>query len=111
MPARMVGVAAVRSMTAALALAAVVVLMLGAAGFGAFSLGTRFRIYSLATLATIVALGVAAGVYGSRLAARQPTPGFGIVERALIYAFLVWAAVLGVALVRRRGARAARAVE
>ena len=91
--------------------AVLVVLMLGAVGFGAFSLGTRFRIYSLATLATIVALGIAAGVYGSRLAARQPTPGFGIVERALIYAFLVWAAVLGVALVRRRGETAAGAAE
>jgi hypothetical membrane protein len=81
--------------------AVLVLLMLGALGFGAYALGTRFRIYSLVTLGTIVALGVASGVYGSRLAAQQSTPGFGIVERALIYAFLVWAAVLGVALVRR----------
>ncbi|HEV8214843.1 MAG TPA: DUF998 domain-containing protein [Gemmatimonadaceae bacterium] len=81
--------------------AVLVLLMLGALGFGAYALGTRFRIYSLVTLGTIVALGVASGVYGSRLAAQQSTPGFGIVERGLIYAFLVWAAVLGVALVRR----------
>jgi hypothetical protein len=58
--------------------------------------------YSLATLGTIVALGIVSGVYASRMAARQPTPGFGIVERALIYAYLVWVAVLGVLLMRRR---------
>ena len=81
--------------------AVLVVLMLGALGFGAYTLGMRFRIYSLTTLGLIVALGVASGVYGSRLAAQQSTPGFGIVERVLIYAFLAWAAVLGVALVRR----------
>ena len=87
--------------------AVLVVLMLAALGFAAFALGTRFRIYSLATLGTIIALGIASGVYASRLAAHQPTPGFGIVERVLIYAYLVWAAILGVALVRRHSSPAA----
>jgi len=80
-----------------------VVLMLGSLGFGSLVLGKQFRIYSLATLGTIVALGVASGFYASRLAAQQPTPGFGIVERVLIYAYLIWAAVLGVLLMRRHG--------
>ena len=84
-----------------------VALMLAALGFAAYALGKRFQIYSFATLGGIVALGVASGVYGSRLAARQSTPGFGIVERVLIYAFLVWAAVLGVALIRRHSVPAA----
>ena len=84
-----------------------VVLMLAAVGFASFALGKRFQIYSLATLAGIVGLGIASGVYASRLAAHQATPGFGIVERALIYSYLVWAAVLGVALVRRHTAPAA----
>jgi hypothetical protein len=84
-----------------------VVLMLAALGFGAFALGKRFQIYSLATLGAIVGLGIASGIYGSRLAAQQATPGFGIVERALIYSYLVWAAVLGVALVRRHAGPAA----
>ena len=81
--------------------AALVVLMLAALGFAAYALGKRFRIYSFATLGAIVALGVASGVYASRLAAHQSTPGFGIVERVLIYGYLAWAAVLGVALIRR----------
>ena len=87
--------------------AVLVVLMLAALGCAAYALGKRFRIYSLATLGGIVALGVASGVYASRLAAQQSTPGFGIIERLLIYAFLVWAAVLGVALIRRHSAPAA----
>jgi hypothetical membrane protein len=80
-----------------------VVLMLAALGFASFALGRRFRIYSLATLGTIVALGVASGFYATRLAAHQSTPGFGIVERVLIYAYLIWTAVFGVLLMRRHG--------
>jgi hypothetical membrane protein len=87
--------------------AALVVLMVAALGFAAFALGKRFQIYSLATLGTVIALGIASGVYASRLAAHEPTPGFGIVERVLIYAYLVWAAILGVALIRRHSAPAA----
>jgi hypothetical protein len=78
-----------------------VVLMLAALGFASFALGKRFRIYSLATLGAIVALGIASGFYASRMAAQQPTPGFGIVERVLIYAYLIWAAIFGVLLMRR----------
>ena len=81
--------------------AVLVVLMLAALAFGAFALGRRFRFYSLGTLGLIVALGVVSGYYGARLAAGQSTPGFGIVERVLIYAFLAWAATLGVALLRK----------
>lgn len=87
--------------------AVLVVLMLAALAVAATALGRRFRIYSFATLGTIVALGVASGVYASRLAAHQTTPGFGIVERVLIYAYLAWAAVLGVALIRRHSKPAA----
>jgi hypothetical membrane protein len=81
--------------------AVLVVLMLVAVGFGTYALGQRFRIYSLGTLGVLIALGAASGYYGARLAAGQSTPGFGIVERILIYAFLAWAATLGVALLRR----------
>ena len=81
--------------------AVLVVLMLAAIAFGAFALGHRFRIYSFATLAVLVALGAVSGYYGARLAAGHSTPGFGIVERVLIYAFLAWAATLGIALLRK----------
>jgi CubicO group peptidase (beta-lactamase class C family) len=88
-----------------------VLLWLLAVAFGAFALGRRFRIYSFATLLAVIALGALTAPYGARLAAGQPTPGFGIVERASIYTSLAWVAVLAVALLRRlrdRGALVAR---
>ncbi len=81
--------------------AALVVMMLGAIGFGAFALGKRFRIYSLATLLTVMVFGALAAPYGARLAAGQPTPGFGIIERVNVYATLLWMAALAIALLRR----------
>ena len=82
-----------------------VVLTLLAIGVGAFALGTRFRYYSFATLGIMIALGVLSAPYGARLAAGQPTPGFGIVERILIYSSLLWVAVLAIALSRRESHR------
>lgn len=82
-----------------------VALTLLAIGFGAFALGKRFRIYSFATLATMIALGAVSGRYGALLAAGQPTPGFGIIERVLIYSSMLWFGVLAVALLRRPSRR------
>ena len=80
---------------------ALVLLHLLAIGFGAFALGRRFRAYSLVTLLLLFVLGVLSAPYGARLAAGEPTPGFGIVERLLIYSSLLWTAVLARALLRR----------
>lgn len=81
--------------------AVLVALTLLSIGFGAFALGKRFRRYSFATLALMIALGALSGRYGAQLAAGEPTPGFGIVERILIYSSLLWMAVLAIALLRR----------
>ena len=89
---------------------AIVLLTLLSIGFGAFALGRRFRRYSLVTLLTITALGLVTVPYGARLAAGQSTPGFGIVERVVIYASLLWVAVLAAALLRRPLLRGARRV-
>jgi CubicO group peptidase (beta-lactamase class C family) len=87
-----------------------VLLMLLAIGFGSFALGTRFRVYSFGTLLILIGFGAIAAPYGARLAAGQTTPGFGILERINIYSSLLWVAVLGIALLRRRarGATTAR---
>jgi hypothetical membrane protein len=90
---------------------AIVLLTLLSLGFGAFTLGSRFRRYSLVTLLTVTALGLVSVPYGARLAAGQSTPGFGIVERVVIYASLLWVAILAAALLRRpllRGAATTR---
>ena len=79
----------------------IVLLMLLAIGFGAFAFGRRFRIYSFATLVTVVVLGAATAPYAARLAAGEPTPGFGILERILIYSSQLWIAAFAVALLRR----------
>jgi hypothetical membrane protein len=81
--------------------AALVLFLLLAIGYGAFALGTRFRVYSFVTLLTIVVFSMLAAPYGARLAGGHPTPGFGILERINIYAFLAWIAVLATALLRR----------
>jgi hypothetical membrane protein len=72
-----------------------------AIGFGAFTLGRRFHLYSFATLLATVVFGALTSPYAARLAAGQPTPGFGVIERIDLYTFLIWVAVLSIALLRR----------
>jgi CubicO group peptidase (beta-lactamase class C family) len=83
-------------------------LTLLAISFGAFALGTRFRIYSFATLLMVIVFGALTAPYGARLAAGQPTPGFGILERINVYSSLLWVAVLGISLLRRPQSAAQR---
>ena len=76
-------------------------------GVAAVVFGAPFRRYSFATLAVMIVAGVASAPFGARLAAGEPTPGFGVIERVDIYTSLLWIAVFAVALLRRRQARAA----
>jgi hypothetical membrane protein len=85
-----------------------VMLMLSAIGFGGFALGRRFFIYSLATLLTVIFLGVLTIPFAGRLAAGEPTPGLGIVERIMIGVWLLWQAMLAGALMRPSSAREAQ---
>lgn len=82
--------------------ATVVLLQLVAIAVGAFALGRVFRVYSLATLAAMIVASVPTFAYAPRVAANLPTPGMGILERIVVYAPLVWLAVLGIALMRDR---------
>ena len=75
-------------------------LTLLAIGCGAFALGRRFRTYSFATLLSVIAFGALTAPYAAPLAAGQPTPGFGILERIDVYSSMLWVAVLAVALLR-----------
>lgn len=80
--------------------AGVLLLFLLAAGVGAFALGRRFRIYSLATLAIIIVFTALMVPLAIQLAAGRPTPGLGILERIVVYSMQIWVAVLAVALLR-----------
>ncbi|GEO95649.1 DUF998 domain-containing protein [Kocuria turfanensis] len=76
------------------------VLMLGAMGSAAAGLHGRLRGYCIASLITSVAMG--AGAFAA--APRGPSLVLGVGERISIGAFLLWTAVLAVALWRSPGA-------
>ena len=80
---------------------ALVLLLLIAMGFGTLALGKRFRLYSFATVLIVIGFGALTSTFAARLAAGEPTPGMGIVERIDVYSALLWLGVLGVALLRR----------
>lgn len=71
---------------------------------GAVALGWRFRLYSLATVAAMAAFSAVTFPYAPRIAAGEPTPWIGVYERIVVYAPLLWLAVLAVALLRRGAA-------
>jgi hypothetical protein len=65
---------------------------------GAFARGRRFRFYSFATIAIVVAFGIRAGVLARPMP--RATPGLGIAERVNIYATMLWIATLAVSFLR-----------
>ena len=78
-----------------LALGAVtVLLMLLAIGFGAAALGSRFRLYSIASLVILAFFGLLTFMDAPRLSANLPTPWIGVWERINIGVFLLWGSVL-----------------
>jgi Protein of unknown function (DUF998) len=79
---------------------ATVLLMTLAMGFGAIAFGSRFRLYSIATLGILVVSGALAGMDGPRIAANLPTPWVGIWQRISIVALMLWLIVLATRLLR-----------
>lgn len=77
-----------------------VLFMLVAIGFGAAAFGARFRVYSAATIGVLLVFGALTGIDGPRIQANLPTPWVGLWERISIYGFLLWVAVLAIALLR-----------
>jgi hypothetical protein len=84
-----------------------VLLMLLAISFAAAAFGTRFRVYSLATLAILTAFGALTFLDAPRIAANLPTPWIGVWERINIGVFLLWVVVLATTLLRVKDAAAA----
>jgi hypothetical protein len=80
--------------------AVTVPLILLAIGAGAASLGRRFRAYSILTLVVVFAAGALTGMQGPRVAANQPTPWIGVLERVNVGGYLLWILVLAIALLR-----------
>ncbi|MDH4284301.1 MAG: DUF998 domain-containing protein [Gallionellaceae bacterium] len=77
-----------------------VLFMLVTIWVGAKAFGRRFRLYSVATFLTLLLFGVLTGVDSPNIAVNLPTPWIGLWERINIAVFLLWLAVLAIALLR-----------
>ena len=80
----------------------IVLFIFVAIGFGASLHGRRWRLYSLATLLTLLVSGAWTGFEATRVAAQQPTPWLGVAERINVGAYLLWVLVLAISLLRVR---------
>jgi hypothetical protein len=56
----------------------------------------------LVSLAALLIAGGLSFLFVGRVAAGQPTPWFGLIERVDVYGYLLWVAVLSVALIRQK---------
>lgn len=92
----------VRTVVHERATAVMVLSMLLAMATGAFVHGARFRIYSLATLLTVIVFAGLTFQQVTVLAAHDPAPYLGLIERVNIYAWMVWVAVLSMSFWRSR---------
>ena len=78
--------------------------ILGFIGSGAFALGGRFRAWSFAVAFVYFVTFIGTFTYVNRIGAGAATPWLGVIERVMIYSYLVWVAVLALALLRRSSA-------
>ena len=87
--------------------AIVVPLLLVIIAFGAAVFGKWYRLYSIATIAAMLAFGVWSGLDGAALADNLATPWVGVKERIAVYAYQLWLVVFAIALLRRHRAAGA----
>lgn len=83
-----------------------VLLMIVMMAFGAAALGKQFRVYTLASIASLIVFGALTSLEAPNIPTNHPTPWIGVWERINIGVFMVWVMVLAIALLReRRGQR------
>ena len=76
-------------------------LLMTAMGFAAAALGTRFRWYSIASIAALLVTGAITSVDAPRLQANLPTPWMGVWERINVGVMMLWLVVLALVLLRQ----------
>lgn len=81
--------------------ASAVLLMLGFIAFGAAAFGRGFRIYSALTVLAMLVAGGIVSTQIARIAANEPTPWMGLVERISVHGPGLWLAVFAVMLMRQ----------
>lgn len=81
--------------------AAAMVMVVTAMGFAATALDRRFRFYTIATIAVMLAFGAWSGADAPRIEAGLATPWVGVKERIFWYAYQLWFLVLALTLLRQ----------
>jgi hypothetical protein len=72
----------------------------GATRSGAITYGKRFRLYSIGTLLTLLALGALPFLGAAQVVAGKPTPWVGLIERVVAYIYLLWVMMLAIVILR-----------
>jgi len=88
----------------AITMTGVLLCMLPAIIFGAFSFGKGFRIFSFITIVIFLVFGTLAGMEGSKIAENQPTPYAGLWERINIFTYFIWVVVFAIILLKNNRA-------
>lgn len=88
--------------------AAAMLMVLVAMGLAATVFGSRFRVYTIVTIAVMLTFGAWSGMDAPRIEAGLATPWMGVKERIFWYAYQLWFAVLALTLLREPPARSAR---
>lgn len=79
--------------------------MMVSMGFAAAAFGKKFRVYTIATILTLLTFGILTGMSAPDVNANRPTPLVGIWEMIMLGVFLLWVVVLAsILLYREKGA-------
>ncbi|MFX0055558.1 MAG: DUF998 domain-containing protein [Promethearchaeota archaeon] len=78
-----------------------VIFILLSLGVGAKALGKRFGIYSVGTIVVYLVLGALPFLGVAQIEEGLPTPWVGVVERIMVYGYMLWLAVLACFILRR----------
>lgn len=84
-----------------IATAVTVIMILLIIGFGGAAIGKWFRIYSIATILTVLLFGILAGTGAHGIEEHLPTPWLGVEERINIYGYMLWMLALAIVLLRK----------
>lgn len=69
-------------------------------GFGAAANGKWFRLYSIGTILFITLFGAWAGLAVPQISSQQSTPWLGIIERIMIYGYMLWVMIFAIIRLR-----------
>jgi len=75
--------------------------MFPAIGLAATAFGKQFRLYSIGTMLIFIVFGIVSFLAAPQLAANQPTPLLGVLERINIFGYLLWIVVLAITLLKK----------